>query len=83
MVPGGGPSDERPVDRRRKPAHTEVVRKGSQMAAQITVEDNDDRPERMLRDPDRYFAEARRRAEQEVRHLADRWLPGSHRRKRS
>jgi hypothetical protein len=53
------------------------------MAAQITVEDNDDRPERMLRDPDRYFAEARRRAEQEVRHLADRWLPRSHRRKRS
>jgi hypothetical protein len=52
------------------------------MAAQITVEDNDDRPERMLRDPDRYFAEARQRAEQEVRHLADRWLSGSHGAKR-
>jgi hypothetical protein len=32
----------------------------------ITIEDNDDRPERMVRDPDRYFADARRRAEQEV-----------------
>lgn len=79
---GGGRCDEWPVDRRHKPADTEVVRKGSQMAAQITVEDNDDRPERMLRDPDRYFAEARQRAEQEVRHLADRWFSRGHRRKR-
>jgi hypothetical protein len=32
----------------------------------ITIEDDDDRPERMVRDPDRYFADARRRAEQEL-----------------
>ncbi|HKB30626.1 MAG TPA: hypothetical protein VKD26_07290 [Streptosporangiaceae bacterium] len=51
------------------------------MAAQITVEDNDDRPERMLRDPDRYFAEARVRAEQEIMRLADYRPAGSHRRK--
>lgn len=37
--------------------------------AHITVDDRDDRPERMLRDPDRYFADARLRAEQEVREL--------------
>ena len=36
------------------------------MAVHIPVEDNDDRPERMVRDPDRYFADARRRAEQEL-----------------
>ena len=36
------------------------------MAVHITIEDHDDRPERMVRDPDRYFADARRRAEQEV-----------------
>jgi hypothetical protein len=41
------------------------------MAAQIIVEDNDDRPERMLRDPDRYFAEARLRAEEEIMRLSD------------
>lgn len=35
----------------------------------MTVEDRDDRPERMVRDPDRYFADARLRAEQEVREL--------------
>jgi hypothetical protein len=39
----------------------------------ITIEDHDDRPERMVRDPDRYFADARRRAEQELMHQA-RWL---------
>ncbi|MBO0769837.1 MAG: hypothetical protein J2P35_00095 [Actinobacteria bacterium] len=39
------------------------------MVAHITVDDRDDRPERMLRDPDRYFADARLRAEQEVREL--------------
>jgi hypothetical protein len=39
----------------------------------ITIEDHDDRPERMVRDPDRYFADARQRAEQELRHQA-RWL---------
>ena len=36
------------------------------MAVHIIIEDRDDRPERMVRDPDRYFADARRRAEQEV-----------------
>lgn len=43
------------------------------MAAQITIDDHDDRPERMVSDPDRYFADARQRAEQEVRRQA-RWL---------
>ncbi|HEY7486796.1 MAG TPA: hypothetical protein VH912_20215 [Streptosporangiaceae bacterium] len=37
------------------------------MADNIVVHDSDDRPERMVRDPKRYFAEARRRAEIEVR----------------
>ena len=37
------------------------------MADTIVVRDSDDRPERMLRDPAGYFAEARRRAEREVR----------------
>jgi len=32
----------------------------------IIIEDDDDRPERMVRDPDRYFADARRRAEEEL-----------------
>jgi hypothetical protein len=39
----------------------------------ITIEDHDDRPEQMVRDPDRYFADARHRAEQELMHQA-RWL---------
>jgi len=43
------------------------------VTAHITIEDHDDRPERMVRDPDRYFAEARRRAAQEVMRQA-RWL---------
>jgi hypothetical protein len=43
------------------------------VAVHITIEDHDDRPEKMVRDPDRYFAEARRRAEQEVMHQAG-WL---------
>lgn len=43
------------------------------MPPHITIEDNDDRPERMLRDPDRYFADARKRAVQEIMHHA-RWL---------
>ena len=47
-------------------ADTEVVRKGMALAVHITIEDDDDRPERMVRDPDRYFADARRRAEQEL-----------------
>jgi hypothetical protein len=48
------------------------------MAAQILVEDNDDRPERMLRDPDRYFAEARLRAEEEIMRQSDHSRPGAH-----
>ena len=43
------------------------------MVAHITIEDHDDRPERMVRDPARYFADARQRAEQELRHQAA-WL---------
>ena len=43
------------------------------MTVHITIEDHDDRPERMVRDPDRYFADARLRAEQELMHQA-RWL---------
>jgi hypothetical protein len=43
------------------------------VAVHITIEDHDDRPERMVRDPDRYFADARRRAEREImRH--SQWL---------
>ena len=37
------------------------------------VKDNDDRPERMVRDPDHYFAEARQRAMRELVRT-DRWL---------
>lgn len=33
----------------------------------LVVHDSDDRSERMIDDPERYFAEARRRAEREVR----------------
>lgn len=51
------------------------------MTAHITIEDHDDRPERMARDPDRYFADARERAEQEVMRQARR-LFGAWRRKR-
>jgi hypothetical protein len=36
------------------------------VAIHITIEDNDDRPERMRRDPDRYFADARQRAVREL-----------------
>lgn len=43
------------------------------MTAHITIDDNDDRPERMTRDPDRYFADARQRALREVMRQA-RWL---------
>ena len=48
------------------------------MVAHILIEDHDDRPERMLRDPDRYFADARKRAEQEVLSQAT-WLPSARR----
>jgi hypothetical protein len=37
------------------------------MADNLVVQDSDDRPERMVRDPKGYFAEARRRAEEAVR----------------
>ena len=43
------------------------------MAAHILIDDHDDRPEQMVRDPDRYFADARRRALQEIMRQA-RWL---------
>jgi hypothetical protein len=51
------------------------------VTAHITIDDNDDRPERMTRDPDRYFADARQRALREVMRQA-RWLfPGRRHRK--
>ncbi|GAB3966060.1 hypothetical protein GCM10029978_030330 [Actinoallomurus acanthiterrae] len=37
------------------------------MADDIVVQDSDDRSERMTRDPKRYFEEARRRAERELK----------------
>lgn len=40
------------------------------MAPHITIDDDDDRPERMVRDPDGYFADARQQAEQAVRRQA-------------
>ena len=48
------------------------------MAVHITIEDRDDRPERMVRDPDGYFADARLRAEREVMSQTD-WLLDGHR----
>ena len=36
------------------------------MTAHIIIEDDDDRPEQMVRDPDHYFAEARQRAMREL-----------------
>jgi hypothetical protein len=47
--------------------------KAANVTVHITIEDHDDRPEQMVRDPDRYFADARQRAEQELMHQA-RWL---------
>jgi hypothetical protein len=43
------------------------------VAYYITIEDHDDRGEKMVRDPDGYFADARLRAEQELKHQAG-WL---------
>jgi hypothetical protein len=37
------------------------------MPDELVVQDKDDRSERMINDPKRYFAEARERAEREVR----------------
>jgi hypothetical protein len=47
------------------------------MPDDMVVQDSDDRSERMIRDPERYFAEARERAEQEVRREAERDESGS------
>ena len=74
-------SDHWAVDHCRAPADTEVVRKGTSVAVHITIEDYDDRPERMVRDPDRYFTDARERAEQELIHQAH-WLYPSLRHRR-
>jgi hypothetical protein len=52
------------------------------MAPHITIEDDDDRPQRMLRDPDRYFADARERAEQELAGQARGLFPSVSRRHR-
>lgn len=41
------------------------------MPDEIVVQDSDDRSERMIRNPGRYFAEARERAEREVRREAE------------
>jgi hypothetical protein len=41
------------------------------MPDDIVVQDSDDRSERMISDPGRYFAEARERAEREVRREAE------------
>ena len=54
-------------------ADTEFVGKAANVAVHITIEDRDDRPERMVRDPDRYFADARQRAEREILNQAS-WL---------
>jgi hypothetical protein len=43
--------------------------------AHIIIEDRDDRPAQMTRDPDGYFARARQRAEAEVRRQAGALLP--------
>jgi hypothetical protein len=43
----------------------------------MTIEDHDDRPERMVRDPDHYFAEARRRAVQEIKRYGRRLVDKS------
>ena len=57
----------------RPPADTGIVTKGTNVPVHITIEDNDDRPERMTRDPDRYFADARQRAVHELMGQAG-WL---------
>jgi hypothetical protein len=41
------------------------------MPGDIVVQDSDDRSERMIKDPGRYFAEARERAEREIRREAE------------
>jgi len=65
----------------RARADTETVGKAADVAVHITIEDHDDRPERMIRDPARYFADARQRAEREVLSQADWLLDGDRPRK--
>jgi hypothetical protein len=52
---------------------TRVTRKEVAVPTHIIIDDRDDRPEQMTRDPDGYFARARQRAEAEVKNQA-RWL---------
>ena len=61
-------------------ADTEIVGKAADVLVHITIEDHDDRPERMVRDPARYFADARQRAEREITSQADWLLDGEPRR---
>jgi hypothetical protein len=50
----------------------DLRKKGSgAMPDEIVVQDSDDRSERMISNPGRYFAEARERAEREVRREAE------------
>ena len=63
-------------------ADTEIVGKAADVAVHITIEDRDDRPERMVKDPARYFADARQRAERELMHQAG-WLFPEHRHRKS
>jgi hypothetical protein len=65
----------------RARADTEIVGKAADVAVHITIEDHDDRPERMVQDPARYFADARKRAEREVLSQADWLLDGDRPRK--
>lgn len=69
-----------PLPAFRAPA--EIVTEGANVAVHITIEDNDDRPERMTRDPDRYFADARQRAVRELMRQAAWLFPSLRRRKR-
>jgi hypothetical protein len=52
------------------------------MAVHISTVDDDDRPGRMVRDPDRYFADARERAEEELAHQAHGLFPSLRRKHR-
>jgi hypothetical protein len=45
------------------------------MPEDLVVQDSDDRSERMIRDPKRYFAEARERAEEEVKREVEQRTP--------
>ena len=63
-------------------ADTDIVGKADGVAVHITIEDHDDRPERMVRDPARYFADARQRAVRELMHQAG-WLFPEHRHRKS